>query len=289
VAFIGPILLGLLSVPRSSAQTKGTGSAVFEVASVRTSDPKAGDAGSKSKDGNIGGAGFGVEHKRFTARNANLLQLVVRAYGVKGCPPGPRVVDCPLLSGGPEWAKKDAFDIEAKMPEDSPEYSAIQFLTGQAPQLQLMLQALLAERFKLKVRREKKQLPVYVLTVGSKGPKLTRANEGEPPVGPLFRPIAQPNGETMFEMTVKNKSMQEVVDTFSQLFNRPVLDRTGLKGKFDLTIEYEGNVDQPGPFSELTGPGLFTAFKEQAGLKLDGTKAAVEVLTIDHVDRPSQN
>ena len=199
------------------------------------------------------------------------------------------MVDCVLLGGGPEWLKKDTFDIQAKMPDDSPGYTSIQLLTGEAPQLQLMLQALLAERFSLKVHREKKQLQLYALMVGKKGPKLKKAPDGEAQLGPIFRPVLQANGETTIEMTVKNKSMQEVADVFSQLFNRPVLDRTGLKGKFDLTMEYEGNAEQAGPFTELTGPGLFTAFQEQAGLKLESTKGSVEVLVIDHVERPSEN
>src|SRR5215471_8740280 len=150
-----------------------------------------------------------------------------------------------------------------------------------------MLQALLAERFSLKVHREKRQLQLYALTIGKKGPKLKKAPDGEAQLGPIFRPILQPNGETTIQMTVKNRSMQEVADVFSQMFNRPVLDRTGLKGKFDLTMEYEGNSDQPGPFTELTGPGLFTAFQEQAGLKLEPTKGSVDVLVIDHAERPS--
>src|SRR5215471_6367564 len=150
-----------------------------------------------------------------------------------------------------------------------------------------MLQTLLAERFSLKIHREKRQLQLYALTVGKKGPKLKKVPDGETKLGPIFRLVLQANGETTIEMTVKNKSMQEVADVFSQLFNRPVLDRTGLKGKFDLTMEYEGKADQAGPFTELTGPRLFTAFQEQAGLKLEPTKGSLEVIVIDHAERPS--
>jgi uncharacterized protein (TIGR03435 family) len=162
-------------------------------------------------------------------------------------------------------------------------------MTGQATQLQLMLQALLADRFHLKVHREKKQLSVYALTIAKNGPKLKRAEEGEAEVGPIFHPVTQQNGDLNIEMIVKNRSLQEVADTFTAILNHPVIDRTGLQGKFDFTMEYEANVDQPGPFTELTGAGLSTAFQEQAGLKLEATKAAVDVLVIDHAERPTEN
>lgn len=103
-----------------------------------------------------------------------------------------------------------------------------------------MLQALLADRFNLKMHREKKQMPVYALEVAKKGPKINKSG----PVGTkqvpgdavvedrafLFRPSVQPNGERMIELTVKSWFVQGVADTFSSVLMRPVLNRTGLKG-----------------------------------------------------------
>jgi uncharacterized protein (TIGR03435 family) len=290
-ATVVPVAIGIVNAPPISAQARTAALPMFEVVSIRASDPKLSDSGGFKSKGGPGvplGPAIDVEHTRFSAANINLLQLIVRAYALNGCPPGPRVVDCPLFSGGPDWGKRDRFDIQAKMPDGSPEYTTMQLFRGQAPQLQLMLQALLAERFNLKVHRVKKQLPVYALTVGKKL-KLKTAKDGETEIGPLFRPMTEANGETTIEMVVQNRSMQDVADTFSAIFNRPVLERTGLKGKYDLTMQYEGNADQPGPFTELIGPGLFTAFQEQAGLKLEATKASIDVLVIDQAQRPSEN
>jgi uncharacterized protein (TIGR03435 family) len=100
----------------------------------------------------------------------------MRAYSVKGCPP---IADCTRILGGPDWLKKDRFDVQAKMPAGSPDYTFDQFLDGQASQLQLMLQALLAERFNLKLHREQRQLPVYAMTMTKIGPKLKKAAEPE--------------------------------------------------------------------------------------------------------------
>src|SRR5205814_437689 len=135
--------------------------------------------GFKTKDGpGGGGPSFQVDHRRFTATNVNLFGLIVRAYAVKTCRPL-GLGECYAISGGPDWLKKDRFDIQAKIPDDTPEYNLNQFQSGQAPQLQLMLQALLADRFRLKIRREKKQLPVYVLTIAKKGHKLKKSGEAE--------------------------------------------------------------------------------------------------------------
>jgi uncharacterized protein (TIGR03435 family) len=155
----------------------------------------------------------------------------------------------------------------------------------------------LAERFNLKVHREKKQMPVYALVIAKKGPKLKKSGEVEKRQLPdgtviearglMFQPAAQPNGESIIRLNAKHASMQEVVETFSSILGRPVLDRTGLKGEFDFTMEYAADGDQP--LMALGGPEVFTAFQEQAGLKLEATRAAVDVLVIDHAQQPSDN
>ena len=146
----------------------------FEVASIRPSDPKAGPGpgGGKSKDGG-GGLRAGLEHGRFNF-SSTLFGLIIRAYGIAGC--GEIRADCALISGGPDWLKNDRFDIQAKMPDGSPDYTFLQFLRGEAPQLEVMLKSMLAERFNLKFHRETKQLPVYALTVIKKGSKLKEAS-----------------------------------------------------------------------------------------------------------------
>jgi uncharacterized protein (TIGR03435 family) len=82
--------------------------------------------------------------------------------------------------------------------------------------------------------------------------------------------------------------MQELVDLYSKFMDRPLVDRTGLKERYDFTMEYE-NTDAPGPFTGPAGPAIFKAFEEQAGLRLAVTKGPVQVLVIDRVDRPEAN
>ena len=289
VAIGGPIVFGLANAAQGKAQSKSEGgsSVTFEVASVRPSDTKAGDAGGfKTESGKTRGPAFQVDHRRFSATNLNLFGLILKAYGVTGCRPlggG----NCVFLSGGPDWIRKDGFDIVAKMPDASPDYTLMQLQNGHASQLQLMLQALLTDRFHLKLHRETRQAPVYALTLGKNGPKFEKAAESEEPKV-MFRPLVESNGQQMIQLVVQNSSMLELAELYTKFMDRPVLDRTGLKDRYDFTMDYEANADAPGPFAAATGPALFRALQEK-GLKLEATKGAVEVLVIDHAEHPSEN
>ncbi len=274
------------------AQSKAS-SPAFEVASVKRSGPNAADNAGK-KDGKQGGGGpsvIQIDHGRFSYMST-LFGLIVRAYHVRACiVPGFRVANCALISGGPAWLKKDSFEIQAKMPTGTPDYTMMQFMNGQAPQLELMLQALLAERFNLKMHREQKELPVYALTVVKGGPKLKPAAET---IAENGGPMFLPKSDDQLQMAVKDLSMQQLCETLSNLTGRPVLDRTGLNGKFDFAMEYESEPDAPRisdlpEGSQLTGPAFFTALQQQVGLKLESTKGPVDVLVIDHAEQPSEN
>ena len=274
-----PVFVGLMHAqPATESLPK------FEVASVRSSGPS--DGGLKSEGGR-GGTTMGLEHRRLTLR-LSLFALILNAYGIRGCRPFGEG-NCALLSGGPAWLRKDQFEIVAKMPDDSPDYTGSQFVNLHAPQLQLMLQALLGDRFQLKVHHETKELPVYALTVGKKGPKFKKSDGSKEPRLMFRGASVQPDGSKIIRLIVENGSMQELVDLYAKFMDRPVVDRTGLTDRYDFTMDYEANADAPGPFSELTGPGLFKAFEEQAGLKWEATKGPVEILVIDHAERPSAN
>jgi len=271
----------------------------FEVASIRPSNPNAGGGGGgKSKDGG-GGLRPGLDHGRLTF-SSTLFGLIIRAYAIAGC--GEVRADCVQISGGPEWLKKDRFDIQAKMPGGSPDYTFLQFLRGEAPQLEVMLQAMLAERFNLKFHRETKQLPVYTLIVMKNGSKLKPASgemiqrkDGTSVRNQslLWTPAPLPDGtrsNQLIRMFARDQSMQDLVDTLSRLMDRPVLDQTGLKGTFDISMDYEMESDAGDrPGADITGPAMFTAFQEQLGLKFVSTKAPVDVLVIDHAEKPSEN
>jgi uncharacterized protein (TIGR03435 family) len=278
------------------AQLGSKGHLEFEVASVRPSNPSGGIGGFKTKDGK-GGGGLppSLSHGRFTYSDS-LFGMVVRAYAVKGCRPALQG-NCAFLTGGPDWVKKDRFDIQAKTPDGAPEYTFIQFFQGKAPEVQLMLQSLLADRFNLRLHHEKKLMPVYALVIAKRGPKLKKSGEVEKrPLpdgtviesrGLMFHRVVEPNGDHTIHLDARNSSMQAVADDFSSILERPMLDRTGLKGEFDFTLDYAAEGDQPG--AELAGPELFTAFQEQAGLKLEATQATVDALVIDHAEKPSEN
>ena len=192
------------------AQPGSKGHLEFEVASVRPSNPNGG--GFKSRDGKSGGGlPPALSHGKLSYSDS-LFGMVVRAYAIKGCRPALQT-NCALLSGGPDWVKKDRFDIQAKIPEGALEYTFLQFFNGQAPQIQLMLQALLADRFNLKVHRERKQMPMYALAIAKKGPKLKRSGAVETVQlpdgtsienrGVRFQPAVQPNGERVIRLNAR--------------------------------------------------------------------------------------
>ena len=225
----------------------------FEVASVKPAGP--GDGGMKSVEGR---GFFGLEHRRLDVR-LNLYGLIVNAYSLRGCPPIGENGGCNLLSGGPDWLRKDQFEIAAKVPDNAPDYTSTQFVNQHAPQVQLMLQALLAERFALKVHRETKELPVFALTIGKKGPKLKKSDGSKEPKL-FFRAVSAPDGTRMIRLTVENGSMQELVELYSKFLDRPLIDKTGLQDRYDFTVEYEANPEAPGPFWATYRPRAVQGF-----------------------------
>jgi len=209
-----------------------------------------------------------------------------------------------MVSGGPDWIQNDPYDLQAKLPDNVPSYTMAQLRDGEAPEISMMLQSLLADRFDLKYHRETRQLPVYVLTQVRKSPKL----------GPAKREMRQQkdgsmaidrsliwtfprgaNGEINFnqstiQMIVRSRTIQELTDTLSGAMDRPVLNRTGLTGEFDITLQYDRDIDlDVDDFGATFGPSMMKAFERELGLKFEGTKGPVDVLVIDHIDRPSAN
>jgi len=193
-----------------------------------------------------------------------------------------------------------------KLPDDAPDYDFGQFVDGSATQLNLMLQALLADRFNLKIHREKKELSVYELTVAKSGAKLKKtvgemvqAKDGTPRKNRsmVWTLPRLANGEpnlSRIQMLIRDRSLQELADLLSNVMDRPVLNRTGIEGEFDLTVEYDRDLDltdsngQPGLGADF-GPSMFRAFQDQFGLKFEATKAQLDGIVIDHVERPSEN
>jgi uncharacterized protein (TIGR03435 family) len=168
------------------------------------------------------------------------------------------------IGGAPNWLNTDRYDIFAKAAPD----------TG-TPQLRLMLQALLAERFKLQLRRETKALTVNSLVVGKGGPKLKKSTSEGSSISPGLNSI-----------TARGATMAMFANQLSTTLNRVVVDKTGLTGKYDFKLEWVGEIES----STGSGPSALTAIQTQLGLKLEQGKGDVEVLVIDHVERiPTEN
>jgi bla regulator protein BlaR1 len=282
------------------AQDKSQTNPLFEVASVK---PSSLNGGGEGRGGQKGGGGLRpqVDHGRFSF-SSNLLDLVGKAYGIQGCGRATANADCLLILGGPEWIRKERFDIQAKTPEGTPDYNLMDFFDNEAPQLQLMLKALLADRFHLVVHRERHQIPVYVLTIGKNGPKLTNAAVAKMvqlPDGTTakdrslgFTPARLENGDVdpnNMRMIMRDRSMQELADGLSNILDRPMLNRTGLEGKFDVSINYDRDPDGDFLTFEGASTSLFRALEAQLGLKVESTKAPLEVLVIDRAEKPSEN
>jgi uncharacterized protein (TIGR03435 family) len=275
----------------------------FEVASIRPGRPNSGGgpSGGKSKDGG-GGIPQGLDHKRLNLRSTTL-GLMVQAFRLRSCGPG-GFRGCAMVSGGPDWIKNDQYDLQAKLPDKTPAYTLAQLRDGEAPEISLMLQSLLAERFNLKYHHETRQLPVYELTQVKKSPKLEPAKhemkqekDGSMVMNRslLWTFSRAANGEINFnqssvQMIVKNRTIQDLTDTLSGAMDRLVLNRTGVSGEFDITIQYDRDIDADNDdFRATFGPSMMKAFERELGLKFEATKGPVDILVIDRIERPSEN
>ena len=277
-ALSGLLLLGLINLPQVSAQKTQAGDAPqpsFEVASIKLN---------KSRFPVGGRHLFG---DRFNATGRTIV-LIVAAYGHNGHPLSPDQV-----SGGPDWIKSDVFDIDAKV-EDSVvegEWKKLSF-DEQVNQGMLMLRSLLADRFKLRVRHETKELPVYALVLDKKGPKFAEDNT-HPEIGGISA-----RGRGKLEATSSDfATFVSVLSMQPELGGRAVLDKTGLRGHYSFTIEWTpenlaaGGVQSAdrASSSESSGPSLFTGLREQLGLRLESTRAPVDTIVIEHIERPTEN
>ncbi|SPF54830.1 conserved exported hypothetical protein [Candidatus Sulfopaludibacter sp. SbA4] len=223
----------------------------FEVASVK---PASADQGNSTGGQSARG--------RLTMSNVTLKRCIMGAYGV-----GPN-----QIAGGPEWLDSDRFEIVAKA--EQPVGDTV---------LMAMLQTLLAERFKLAMHRETRTVQAFVLEVEKKGPKLEKAAGG----GSSTR-----NGRGLID--AKTITMDRFAEVLSRQMDLPVVNHTGLDGAFDLKLEWNRESGAPGRAgtdgaATESGLSIFTAIQEQLGLRLRSQKTRIEVLVIDHAERPSEN
>lgn len=207
--------------------------------------------------------------------NSSLADLMMFAYSVQ----------MKQIIGAPDWIEKDRYDINA-----TPDVEG----TPTAEQVRIMIRKLLADRFQLKFHHDKREMSAFVLTVGKDGPKLKAAQ----PNGNLHGIGVQPakTGALMFANNAPIPAFASFLQ--SLVFDRPVVDQTGLSGRYDLTVTFTPDdslfnghsLGFPKPADGIEpAPNLFEAIQEQLGLKLTAEKTQVDVLAIDHVEKPSAN
>src|ERR1017187_8871388 len=260
-ALVSLIMIGLVGGPDSLAQTQTVPapSPRFEVASIKAANPSA------PRGGRLAAPPINTKPGLLTARNATLKQIIRGAYTLENY----------QISGGPEWIDSAGFDVEAKSTDGA-----------NREQLLLMLRALLADRFKLRFHREKKELAVYALVVAKGGPKFQALTAGADSV---------PNKTDHMRL----KDLPSLATFLTRLSSdEPGFDRTGLTGQFDIDLDIGKIVQEatqgeqaaePAAMRERMFEATVNAIQDELGLKLVPTKAPVELFVIDHAEKASAN
>ena len=254
---IGPVAEPQAKLPPMAVDAKPG----FDVATIKRTEPNISS-----------GTFFTIRGSHVIAVNTNGNDLVSLAYGLHS----------KQIVNGPPWLLTARFDIEGVPDvEGRPNHD----------QVKLMIQKLLATRFKLVLHHEQRELAVYAILIGKNGPKLTKTDR-------------KPSDNTNFSytnrvvLTVRNATMADFADGMQASFmDRPVVNQTGLTDRYDFLLKWTPDGSQSGlgekmppPADDANAPpGLYTAIEEQLGLKLVSTKAPVDVLVIDHIEMPSEN
>jgi len=251
----------------------------------RSSEPKFDVASIKINATNDGIVFDQAQKGRFTLAGYTLAAMIRSAYGLQEF----------QIIGGPDWINAERFNVEATYTEDS---------AGGRARTDLMLRTLLAERFRLAAHNETRERPVYALVLARDDRRLGKqlqksatdcatakgADSCSTSLGPGF-------------MRLRGRTMAQFADALSRLtmtgggsLNRLIVDRTGLEGQYNLTLQFTPENTPPAGAAprgfqpvDPNGPSIFTALQEQLGLKLDSQRAAVNVLVVDRAERPTEN
>lgn len=290
IAFVA-LVLAIFNAPRGDAQAPAV-RPKFEVASIK---PTTADQ--------VGDANHLVSHEmeplpggRLRVTNMTLAMLIRVAYGLR---------DSQILSG-PKWIQSESYDIEGKS----------EGKLGSMDRISLLIQSLLADRFNLAVHFEKKDGPVYTLTVAKGDPKMQPTKGSCTAFDPDNLPPPEQQSSTVFcdslggtppsnphqrlrATAVEVGGKMGLAARLAEVVNRNVIDETGLAGRFDFQLNWtsdqaaDGSPVSGGPAAPVsagdTGSSIFTALQDQLGLRLSPGRGPVEVLVIDRVDRPSEN
>jgi len=251
-------------IPEAVKKMAADASPAFDVVTIKPSKPGA------------QGKGFGFRGTHFMTMNTNMNDLIAFAYGVH----------TKQIVGAPEWFGSDLFDLDGV--PDTPGQPTLK-------QMEQMVEKMLPERFALKFHHEQRELSVYIVSVTPAGAKMAKTTAG-------------PNDQQGFgfrglgDLVVRNMNMTEFASWMQTgVMDRPVVDHTGLKDKFDFTLKWTPDDSQFQQFRTVVQappaasdnpnapPSLYTAVQEQLGLKIEAGKAMDDVIVVDHVEKPSPN
>ncbi len=248
----------LAFVGLAQAQNIAPPAAEFEVATIKPSATEPGPRWFRF-----------IDARHWTAFNQTLKQCIAAAYGLPVA----------LISGGPAWVDSDRYEIVALGPGETRPSAAENILR---------FQNLLTDRFKLRFHRERKQLAVYNLIVGRSGPKMPESTLDPAKSNLLIGP--SPRGGPL--LPARAATMQRFASALQDILDRPVIDKTGLTKRYDFDLEFspEGTLLAPPAGVPVAGDSadIFTAI-QSIGLKLERGTGEVEVIIIDHAEKPTDN
>jgi bla regulator protein BlaR1 len=275
-----PVVLGLgkssFRILGRLQQANGLRVEPFEVASIKPTRP-----GDDMRH-------LFMSHGKFSTEAQTTKEVIRFAYDIKSDS---------QLSGGPGWIDSEKFDIEAK--EEAAVAEKLENLPfeEQTSQIRLMVQELLADRFKLRVSHQTKDLPIYALVVAKGGPKLTQTEVTGPE--PKKRVVRMMGPGQLAATNLGTDFLAHILSGQPDV-GRLVVDQTELKGSYDWTLKWSpdltgpkapdgnhANADAPPP--DTSGVSIFTALQEQLGLKLEPKKGPVDTIVIDSIEKPSEN
>ena len=253
VASLSPDWLAFAQVPRPA----------FDVASIKPHTEQTNGVTFAAREGG-----------RLNVVNNPISNVIDNAYGISHY----------QLIGAPDWINSDRYDIEARGPA-----------TAGHKEMMLMLQTLLADRFAMRAHFETREMPAYVLTVAKGGPKLHFLGPEDcvpfDSTKPNPREVPNVCGNNIVSRNLWNathNSMPGVTRVLSAVMRRPVIDQTGIKGTFDVRLQWSDDLTlQENPAD--APPSIYVALRETLGLELKSARGPVEVLVIDHIEKPTEN
>jgi uncharacterized protein (TIGR03435 family) len=251
-------------LPPSPVRMPANAKPEFAVATIKPSRPDAPRGG------------YGIRGQDVTTTNVTVSWMIKLAYNVHAN----------QISRAPAWVDSERYDTVGR--SDTPGEPS-------RDQMKLMIQKLLVDRFQLRFHTEKKELPVYAMVVAKGGPKIA-VSAGDPND---FPGIGFGRGPGVISLVGRNTGLNGVANGLqSNILDKPVVDQTGLTGRYDFQLRFTPDATQAANFGGLAPanatdldapPDIFTAFEQQLGLKLQPTKAVVDVMVIDRIERPSPN